>query len=245
MDRPRDILRILDDGARAFTFPALNNGYFYPAASRISLHRSRSDWSIVVEGFGFSPRADIPYTYLVTFGSRPFARRTPDDWVNRLAYERYLRVHPHDDWAEVFPLEPGDWHDDDAVEVVRPTASSVRVRGRTISLPGADRYTDYGIVLSDPPGVRVFEMCRFLAVVAHDDVLGTPAERRAHVKPDLTELLVLDEWYQPDTVSDELPSATETFRQFAEVLATGDVDHYRPAQAPNTHWSNWPEAGTL
>jgi hypothetical protein len=227
------------------TFPALNNGYVYPAASRISLHRSRKDWSIVFECFGFSPRAFTPYIFVTTFGSRPFARKTPDAFRERRAFEQYLRAHPLDDSEAVFPLETGDWHNENDVEIVRATAVSVQVRGRVIPLPNTDAYLRYGIALMDPPRVRVFELCRYLAAVARNDILATPVERRVHVNPDLTEILVLDEWYQPDTVDDELPSATATFQQFADVLAKGGVGRYRPAEAPNTHWSNWPEAGTL
>jgi hypothetical protein len=31
----------------------------------------------------------------------------------------------------------------------------------------------------------------------------------------------------------------------ARVLATGELRHYAPTEAPNTHWSNWPLGGTL
>lgn len=41
------------------------------------------------------------------------------------------------------------------------------------------------------------------------------------------------------------PSSYETWQQLAEVLATGDVQYYQPTLAPNTHWRNWPESGSL
>lgn len=41
------------------------------------------------------------------------------------------------------------------------------------------------------------------------------------------------------------PSSYETWQQIAKVLATGDVSHYQPTLEPNTHWSNWPESGSL
>jgi hypothetical protein len=31
----------------------------------------------------------------------------------------------------------------------------------------------------------------------------------------------------------------------AEVLARGDLSHYRSAEPCNTHWRHWPEGGTL
>ncbi|WBB91105.1 hypothetical protein [Verrucosispora sp. WMMC514] len=41
------------------------------------------------------------------------------------------------------------------------------------------------------------------------------------------------------------PSESETFRQIADVLATGDPTRYAPGAPPNTHWSEWPESGNL
>jgi len=51
------ILTILDACCHSATFPMLDNGYVYLAASRLSLHRSTTDWALVIEVFGFSPRA--------------------------------------------------------------------------------------------------------------------------------------------------------------------------------------------
>jgi hypothetical protein len=58
-------------------------------------------------------------------------------------------------------------------------------------------------------------------------------------------ILVLDKWNHPDLVNDERPSGSETFRHLAMVLATGEVSEYRPTVAPNTHWANWPDGGSL
>jgi hypothetical protein len=38
--RSADILRVLDAGCESFTFPMLDNGYVYLAATRLSLFRS-------------------------------------------------------------------------------------------------------------------------------------------------------------------------------------------------------------
>jgi hypothetical protein len=55
----------------------------------------------------------------------------------------------------------------------------------------------------------------------------------------------LDEWNHPDLANSELPSQSETFQQLAQVLATGDTSKYWPSKAPNSHWKNWPDGGTL
>jgi hypothetical protein len=243
MDSPDAILAILDACCDAFTFPMLDNGYVYPCAARMSLFRGASDWAIVIETFGFSPRAGLPDTSVSTFASRLHARNTPDDYVSREAYERYLSTHPHNEFRSVFPIEDGPWIQD---ELVVPDVANVLVRGNAVAIPPRGVYANHGIVLEDPNEIQVFELCRYLASIARDAVLATPAERRISVAPEMTELLVLDEWHHPNVVDDEeRPSGSETFRQLAEVLVTGDASRYRPTRPPNTHWSNWPDGGTL
>ena len=51
--------------------------------------------------------------------------------------------------------------------------------------------------------------------------------------------LELEEW------ATARPSSYETWQQIAKVLATGDTSYYHPTLEPNTHWSNWPESGSL
>lgn len=41
------------------------------------------------------------------------------------------------------------------------------------------------------------------------------------------------------------PSSYETWQQLAKVLATGEPRHYQPSLPANTHWSNWPDSGSL
>ncbi|BAU53352.1 DUF7003 family protein [Mucilaginibacter gotjawali] len=41
------------------------------------------------------------------------------------------------------------------------------------------------------------------------------------------------------------PGSYETWPMLAKVIATGDTSHYKPTLAPNTHWTNWPDSGSL
>lgn len=239
------ILRVLDDAARAFTFPMLDNGYVYLGATRLSLHRSETDWALVIEVFGFSPRAGLPDVSVWTFASRIHRSKTARDFVTVRAFKNYLTQHEYDEATFFHPIDEGDWQRPDDLEAVEPTATSVVVRGTAMRLPDRNEYTVHGIELADPAIVQVFELCRYLAAVARDEVLATPTERQTNVVPEMTEILALDEWNHPDLVNDERPSGSETFRLLAKVLATGDVDEYRPTLAPNTHWVNWPDGGTL
>ncbi|WMF04558.1 hypothetical protein H1D33_15905 [Micromonospora robiginosa] len=58
-------------------------------------------------------------------------------------------------------------------------------------------------------------------------------------------MLRLDQWNHPDLTDGRPPSESETFRQLADVLATGDLRRYAPALPANTHWSHWSESGSL
>jgi hypothetical protein len=104
---PERILSILDRCCEAFTFPMLDNGYVYLAATRLSLHRSTTNWGMVIEVFGFSPRAGLPDTHIDTFADRLHHRNPPERYVTREAYELYLANHPHNESRFVFPIEEG------------------------------------------------------------------------------------------------------------------------------------------
>jgi hypothetical protein len=224
----------------------LDNGYVYLAATRLSLYRSATDWAMAIEVFGFSPRAGLPDTAIQTFASRLHDRNPPESYVNRQAYESYVANHPHNEYRSIFPVHEGPWQEAEDMEFVAPGANVILVRDQSITLPSLDDYARHDIELEQAPRVQVFELCRYLADIARDQVLATPQERRVSVLPEMEQILQLEEWHHPNVVDDEeRPSGSETFRQLARVLATGEVGLYRPAQPPNTHWRNWSEGGRL
>jgi hypothetical protein len=243
---PADILAILDRCCETFTFPMLDNGYVYLAATRLSLFRSPDDWAMVIEVFGFSPRAGLPDIHVHTFASRLDRRDSPEKYVSQAAYEQYHTNNPNNDSRFFHPIAEGPWQDDENPEVVARGADKIVLRGRPYPLPATAEYARRGIDLEHPPEVRVFELCRFLANVARNDVLATPAEQRTSVLPSMTGVLQLDEWHHPDIVNPaERPSGSTTFQQLAQVLVDGDASGYRPSAPPNTDWHNWPDGGTL
>jgi hypothetical protein len=243
---PDSILEILDRCCDSFAFPMLDNGYVYLAATRLSLFRSSADWALAIEIFGFSPRAGLPDTHIRTFASRLHDRNTPGDYVTEEAYQNYLINSPHDEYRSFYPIEEGPWQDEANGELVAEGAREVLVRGRAVPLPGPAEYAARGIDLEAAPRVHVFELCRYLADIAREQVLLTARERRVSIQPEMEQLLQLEEWSHPDVVDpDERPSGSEAFQQIARVLATGGPRHYRPTRPPNTHWRNWPEGGRL
>ena len=246
MQSPGQILSILDSCCDNFTFPMLDNGYVYPAATRLSLFHSSNDWAMVIEVFGYSPREGLPSTHISTFGSTLHNRKRPDDFVTPSAYQTWQANNPNNDMAFVYPIEDGPWMDEDNPELVSQQAQDLVLRGRRVEVPDAEACRRAGVAIAEPPRVQVFELCRAIAYSAREDVLATPAERRTNVPPELSLLLTLDEWAHPDVVRPSArPGRSSTFQQLAQVLAAGDISRYRPEEEPNTHWRNWPEGGTL
>jgi hypothetical protein len=242
---PEEILSILDRCCDSGTFPMLDNGYFYLARTRLSLYLSNADWAMVIEVFGFSPRAGLPHTLIETFASRLYNREPPAKSYTQELYQNYLALNPHNEFSLIDPISEGTWQDAECDEFVADDAAEISVRGQAIRLPEVEEYARHGIELQEPPRVQVFELCRYLADVARDQVLATPQEQRGNILPDMDQVLQLDEWHHPDLLNAERPSRLETFQQLASVLAYGDPSLYRPSQSPNTHWRNWPEGGSL
>lgn len=238
--RKQDVLGVLDQCAEHFTFPMLDNGYIYPAAARLSVHADGTEWAIVVETLGYSPRAGQPDLTVATFTSKVPHPKTQADYVDESAYRNYLKQHPHDAVEYFWPLE-GDWPDDESL----PPGEIIRLRGEQVAVPTSEACRGVGITTERPKRIAVFELTRYFAETRRDDVLATQEERTKQVLPGLAQVLLLDEWHHPDLVLGQRPSYTQTFRQLAEVAVSGDPGKYQVPEPANTRWSNWPEGGLL
>jgi hypothetical protein len=241
----RQILAVLDGCCDRFTFPMLDNGYVYLGATRLSLYRAAGEWAIIIETFGVSPQSWLPDTCIYTFASTISDREIPNVYGPK-EISNLLAFNPNNDMRILFPIEAGEWQDDSDCCDVAENATELVVRGHSQLIPSPEQYTKHGISLERPPRVRVFELCRFLADTVRDSVLATPEERRLSIMPTLVQILQLEEWHHPNVVkNDARPSRSESFQQLAQVLETGNIELHRPLQPPNTHWSNWPDGGSL
>ncbi|CCH19106.1 DUF7003 family protein [Micromonospora lupini] len=101
------------------------------------------------------------------------------------------------------------------------------------------------IPVAAEPGEELVDVLRRLVPEHRELLLADEVELRRRIPADLPEILRLDQWHHPDPARDTLPSQSTTFRQLADVLATGDAGRYAPDLPPNTHWSHWPESGNL
>ena len=240
----RDILAILDDEAKNFTFPMLDNGYVYLAAARLSLYRSSSDWAMVFEIFGYSPRAGDPHCAITTIASRLTCLKTAAEFVSHDAYSSYMKSRVHCEQRFISPIRNDAIYDENYKEYVSADATHVNLRDQKIVMPDATGMAEAGIVQEEDK-LLVFELSRYLAYKHRELVLAKDAERTANL-PEGVELLArFDDWYHPDLVNSEWPGDTLSFRAMAAMLAGEQYDENAVIANGNTHWSNWPDGGTL
>ncbi|MGW0215816.1 DUF7003 family protein [Micromonospora chokoriensis] len=101
------------------------------------------------------------------------------------------------------------------------------------------------IAVAAEAGEDLIDVLRRLVPHHRELLLADEGELRRRIPVDIPEVLRLDHWNHPDLAGGSRPSQSETFRQIADVLTTGDLGLYRPTLQPNTHWSNWPDSGSL
>jgi len=228
------ILQQLDACAGSFTFPMLDNGYVYLGDTRLTAYRDEARWALVIEVLGYGTREgghDGVNNALYCFGN--CLERSPG-----LANEDFLAVTGDGPEGPTFVEEFG--------VQVRAEAQSILIRGRRVDLDlSSEKLAEQGIELVEPPEITGADLLRSLLPQHRADLLATDAELRARVPADLPQILRLDQWHHPDVAGSELPSASPTFRMIADVLVSGDPTRYQPSAPPNTHWSHWPEGGTL
>lgn len=226
-----DILDQLDACATAYDFPMLDNGYIYPAGTRLSAYRSTEHWAIIIEVVGLNNRLwdyERFENCLYCFGNCLY--EAPGIQNSRLV----LPVPEQDDIFD----EKGGW-------CVRLEADYILIRDKRIAIPkDKAMLSANGVEPKNPGTISIVELLRVLYPEYRSLFLATENELRAHIPGDISLILQLEEWRHPDIV-DEKPSDLVTFKEIAEVLVSGDATAYKGTSIPNTHWSNWPMGGAL
>lgn len=228
-----DILGQLDDCAIKFDFPMLDNGNVAPVDVRLHAYTDKSRWAIIIEDLGFHVRA----------GGH-------DGVTNCLYYfGNCLYRKPGSALADfVFPTSdaPGEPTFQEEINMfLREPKGHVGVRDKLISFDCTpEKLSEKDIVETDeqPTGT---ELMRSLVTEYRELFFATEQELRRQIPADLPMVLQIESWHHPDLAGDELPSANETFQHIAKVLCLGDKNKYTPTLQANTHWSNWPDGGTL
>lgn len=228
-----EILNQFDEHARAFTFPMLDNGYVYLADTRLSACRDESRWALIIEVIGAHYRMGGYHgldNTLHCYGNCLYCK-------TGTATENFLTFIRDGEGERLFDEE--DWY-------VNQNAQSLRLREALIPLHlDINFLAAKDIVLEGAPRVTAAELLRSLVPEYQNLYFATEEELRQRVPSDLPMILRLEEWNHPDLAAEELPSHSETFQMIADVLVSGNSSLYKPTLAPNTHWRNWPEGGSL
>lgn len=228
------ILTHLDDCSLDFNFPMLDNGYVYPAGTRLTAYCDDKRWAMVIETIGFSYRG----------GGHNGISNSMYIYGNCLDFEPGLQ-NENFIWLTA---DAGDipTFDDEEYFYLNPECERFLLRDNELPVCH-DRtvYQSHGIEPEDPDRINAFEFLRLLDALYHDQLVATEGEIRKRIPEELPLIIKLDEWYHPDVANQELPSENETFIQLGDVLISGDISCYKPTKQPNTHWENWPEGGTM
>jgi hypothetical protein len=234
MIQAEDILAQLDTCNAEYTFPMLDNGYVYPAGTKLTAYRDDKLWAIVIEAIGFSYRG----------GGHNGISNCLHIYGNSLQYgpgtrnENFIYLTDDANNCNTF--------DNEEYFYLNPDCATFTLRDQIIPLyQDRELYKDSGIEIEDSERINAFEFLRLLDALHHDQLVATENEIKERIPNGLTKIIELRNWFHPDVVNDELPSKNETFIQIAKVLETGNIDFYKPTHEPNTSWKNWPDGGTL
>lgn len=234
MNRCEEILHQLDQCNSESTFPMLDNGYVYPAGTKLTAYRDDKRWVLIIETIGFSYRG----------GGHNGISNCLHIYGNCLNYQPGMQnrnfIFLTDDSPDCKTF------DSDEYFYLNPDCTSFLLRNEICPLiHDRDIYLSCNIILQDEGRINAFEFLRMLDRLHHGRLVATETEIRERIPNDIPRILELHEWYHPDVANGELPSQNETFKQIAEVLESGNPGFFRPSRNANTHWINWPEGGTL
>jgi hypothetical protein len=230
----KEILYQLDTCCAGFTFPMLDNGYVYPAGTNLSAYRDDNRWMLIIEIIGFSYRG----------GGHDGITNCLHVYGNCLDYEPGTR-------NENFLYLTGDADDHNTFDeeqefFLAPGATHFLLRNKsTMVVHDRDVYAKAGIILEEEDKINAFEFLRLLDFIYHEKLVATEQDLTERKLDNIPKILGLQNWFHPDCVSGELASQNETFQMIAAVLEQGNHSLYHPTHAPNTHWMNWPDGGTL
>lgn len=244
----RDVLQFLDtclEKNPGWVFIDLGHPYVYTANSRLNLYADDARWAIVSEVSGYDPRAGR-FLLTVTALGNCLERLSLMGSRNQFTYNAdFITL------IEGVALTEATQHFANAVTPVQ-----LQIRDHIVTVPaGKGTFVPTTKSRTWPKGARAEDLGRYVAYEYAELCRATDAEKRKHLPASLAELMKIDEWYHrswyymhgssdPGPVGDA-PSSYETYRLIAAVLASRDPSRYRPTLKPNSHWTNWPQAGSL
>jgi hypothetical protein len=236
---------------------------------------NQDKWALAVEVLGFNPRADAILLQITYYGNCLFNLENTEGYDSNSYYTtpidlkvfnqtiEYENLKPDADFWMVRSVELKLSRSKDEYRIAgirlkeyEPNAIRAEEVARLLVTKNRDlfRATNEELYKSIPS-----DMERLLVIDEwyHKDFyqLQSPFERQ-----DILSSFDLNNESVKEMIRQELtrtrqsnliewennrPSSYETWQQIAKVIVTGDMANYRPTLAPNSHWSNWPDAGSM
>ena len=229
-----EILQQLDIEAGNYIFPMLDNGYYYHGDQKLTIFRDETRWAMLLEVLAYNNHEyGIEGITLIAnvFGN------CLTGWNDNDSFYFF---------AENCDVETFLFDETNHIPYLNPEARKINVKGTEIPVQlDPAYYAAKGIVPAFEDKITPWELLRALVPDCSHLFWLTRQEISPKIPLDLPVFMTLDDWHHPDLAAEEMPSDTETFRQLAEVIATGDINCYNTQEPDNTHWRNWGQGGAL
>lgn len=217
-----NVLDLLDDYARIFDFPVLDNDYMRMADCRLSTFRDNK-WLIVFQIIGFNVKASLFYNTVYAYG----------DIISQSGIYSSL---------EIFREHPDrPFEDDDGNVLLDPTDFSIILDDVRYDYSlMEEEYVQAGVL----PEMQMEPEAKILRWLCHslpgrfflDDEELLEILELPPIKP----FLQLQKWSHPDIAGNELPSNNKCIQNIALSLIQDDTTLYScPSEQINTEWFNW------
>jgi hypothetical protein len=212
-----EILARLDEKAKEYDFPILNNAYFTYLAIDLRAYRSDTEWLILFQLVAL--RDGDVLTMLDAYGNQ----------LEKNGLQYAFTTVPK---AEGITVE-----EDNGSRVVR-----LEIFGHVHDLRFDS--TDWKTVGSDFDGEGGAAHVLRLAVTRYRDLFLLPEgkvfETIGRPKSELHLLAHPTAWLHPDVaVDEELPSANPSFQKLATAIAMGEPLDSHELEGNNLHWERW------
>lgn len=228
-----EILALLDDRAREFKFPVLDNANWRFAAGRVRAFREGEGWGLTFEILTYYAQSSSFQVNIYAYG--PLLGGLPSGYITSVLV---VEESPEDLlWGD-----DGEWLVNGKEEIlVQVNGAPIRIR---CAHPG-QASDERALVLAH--GDCVYEAA-FLRALARElglsQLIPDRILRSATPIPAVSEVARLVNWDHPDIAGGESPSASRALQALARLLS-GEVDRVDFDHATdNTYWQLWAKSPT-
>ncbi|GAB3735727.1 hypothetical protein GCM10027598_62130 [Amycolatopsis oliviviridis] len=223
-----DIIPLLDEHAKSYDFPVLNNEDIDLAGVRLTAFRGEDEWLVVFE--------EIEVFRRQRFANGVFA------YGNKIAKSG---SQGSDDLILGEPLGSPPLWDDTGNFLLDPEDFRIRAchSGNEYHFTPSPREYERAGIVPDNHEHDAAKILRFLVNEIPAELYATDDRllRTCGKTEPLARFTQLTGWRHPDVIDDELPSDSPCLQSLAAALIADDPAIYECAPEQwNTHWSAWP-----